>query len=214
MNYANVFGSNAGKQCVAMSLCSLIYIFSNRSITDSQDLVEIMNMGNELYSALSRISGQTYLLLTELPTMVTVQNTNYQLEFSESYSGNLHGVTLDEGIPYVMPLNCALECLLQESYNTFLITISCNTVSICCTPNGSLKIFDSHARDLLGMPNSYGTCVLLDIQSIDKLVEYFKSLYTYGNLCNLQLAVSVSKQLYTRKSLFPGILLTHTQPVF
>jgi hypothetical protein len=65
----DVFGENAGRQCVAISLCSLIYV---PSILDTSALVNIMNLGNELYSMLSRISRQIYLLLTELPTMVTV----------------------------------------------------------------------------------------------------------------------------------------------
>ena len=159
----DVFGPNAGQQCVAMSLCSLIYNYSNRSINDTEDLVQIMNIGNELYSALSRSSRQTYLLLTELPTMATVLNTNYQLEFSESYSGNLHAATLNENIPYVMPLYCALQSLIQESYNSFLLTIGCNTVSIYIIPNGLLKILDSHARDSFGMAHSHGTCVLLEV---------------------------------------------------
>ena len=136
----NVFGSNAGRQCVAMSLCALIYNFRNQSmdctINYSEQLVEIMNLGNELYSALSRLSRQSYLLLTELPSMVTVLNTDYQLEFSESYSNNLHAVTLNENIPHVMPLDCALQCLVQESYNSFLLIIGSNTVAIYSIPNG------------------------------------------------------------------------------
>ena len=43
----NVFGPNAGQQCVAISLCSLIYNYSNKSITDSRDLIHIMNIGND-----------------------------------------------------------------------------------------------------------------------------------------------------------------------
>ena len=66
------------------NLCSLIYINRNNSIVDFNGLVNIMQMGNELYIALSRLSRQTYLLLRELPTMVTVQDTNYSLEFSKS----------------------------------------------------------------------------------------------------------------------------------
>ena len=53
-----IFGENAGRQCVPMSLCSLIY--RNNSMSDSSDLVDIMNLGNQLYSTLSR---QMYLLL-------------------------------------------------------------------------------------------------------------------------------------------------------
>ena len=70
----DLFGSNAGRQCVAMSLCSLIFNYSNGSITDSGDLIQIMNLGNELYSVLSRLLGQSYLLLSELPTMVTAKH--------------------------------------------------------------------------------------------------------------------------------------------
>ena len=49
-----------------------------------------MNMGNELYSMLSRLSRQQYLLLSEIPTMVSVDNNDYSLELSESYTDDLH----------------------------------------------------------------------------------------------------------------------------
>ena len=42
----HVFGENAGRQCVPMSLCSLIYVYRNGSILDSTTLVNIMNLGN------------------------------------------------------------------------------------------------------------------------------------------------------------------------
>ena len=44
-------------------------------------------------------------------------------------------------------------------------------------PNGSLKIFDSHARDPFGFPHPHGTCVLLEVSSINNLIEYFKMFY-------------------------------------
>ncbi len=58
----DVFGENAGRQCVAISLCSLIYVHGNGSILDTSALVDIMNLGNELYSMLSRISRLTYFI--------------------------------------------------------------------------------------------------------------------------------------------------------
>ena len=173
----DVFGTNAGQQCVPMSLCALIYKYTKTSITDPEDLTIIMNIGNELYSALSRLSRQTYLLLTELPSMVTMLDTNYQLVFSESYTGNLHAVTIDESIPYVMPLTCALQNLLHENYDLFLVTIGCNAVSVYLMSNGSLKIFDSHARDSFGIAHPHGTCVLLEVNSVHNLAEYFKTCY-------------------------------------
>ena len=47
-----VFGSNAGKQCVAMSLIAILFDFMY-SIRSSSDLKEIMNVSNELYTRLS-----------------------------------------------------------------------------------------------------------------------------------------------------------------
>ena len=77
----DIFGPNAGNQCLAMSLCFLIYNYSHDSITTSEDLIQIMNIGNELYGALSKLSRQRLLLLTEeVPTMVTVLDTNYEIE--------------------------------------------------------------------------------------------------------------------------------------
>ena len=42
------FGENAGKQCVAMSLSALIYN-KIKGIHSCNDLVQIMEMGNQLY---------------------------------------------------------------------------------------------------------------------------------------------------------------------
>ena len=41
------------------------------------------------------------------------------------------------------------------------------------------KIFDSHARDLSGKGQPQGTCVLLEVPSLDSLVHYFQS--THNN---------------------------------
>ena len=46
------FGENAGKQCVAMSLSDLIYKI--KGMQSCNNLVQIMEMGNQLYSTLSQ----------------------------------------------------------------------------------------------------------------------------------------------------------------
>ena len=66
---------------------------------------------------------------------------------------------IDENIFYVMPFACALQNLLQENYDSILATIECNTVSADLMRNDSLKIFDSHARDSLGIAQPHWTCV-------------------------------------------------------
>ena len=55
-----VFKENAGQQCVAMSLCSLIY-FKIRRITSVDDMIQIMTVGNQLYSSLSLLARQSML---------------------------------------------------------------------------------------------------------------------------------------------------------
>ena len=49
-----VFGENAGQQCVAMSLCALIY--SKIRITLVDDMIQIMTVGYQLYSSLSLLT--------------------------------------------------------------------------------------------------------------------------------------------------------------
>lgn len=172
-----LFGLNAGQQCMAMSLCALIYNYAN-TINTSSDLVTVMNIGNELYSGLSRLSCQSYLMLTELPELVTVLNKTYQLKYSPSYSGNLHAddCGLDD-FAYCMPLDSALESLKQENFNSFLLTVEYNTVAIYYTNDCTYKIFDAHARDVFGMSHPQGTCVLLEVASTNDLKLYFQSFY-------------------------------------
>ena len=86
-----LFGLNAGSQCVAMSLTALIYNHRN-TIVSSRDLQNVMNIGNELYTSLSRLSKQTYLLLTELPEIVCVFECNYHLQYSPSFTDTIHDI--------------------------------------------------------------------------------------------------------------------------
>ena len=137
-----------------------------------------MAFGNELYSVLSAITGQNYLLLTELPDKLEIQGINYELYFSDSYTGQLYTLVFNEDNPYVVPLQYAFEHLLQQGYNSFLLTTGCTTVSVYTVTNCLFKVFDSHARDSCGMVDPTGTCVLLELDSIINLIEYFKTLHS------------------------------------
>ena len=98
-----------------------------------------------------------------------------------------------------MPFANALQSLLQQNYNSFLITIACNTVSVYLMPNGSLKLFDSHARDSFGMAHPHGTCVLLELTSLDYLTEYFKTCYKGDILYELKGVTITVAQLTSNK---------------
>ena len=82
-----VLGQNAGQQCDAMSLC----LYHNmKGIDNPDDLKQIMHIGNQLYSSLSLLSRQSFLLLTDLRSMLTVLEEDYQLTYSESNTGIVH----------------------------------------------------------------------------------------------------------------------------
>ena len=49
-----------------MSLCALIYS-KIRRITSVDDMIQIITVGNQLYSSLSFLARQPMLILTELP---------------------------------------------------------------------------------------------------------------------------------------------------
>ena len=58
-----VFGENAGQQCVAMSLCALIYSKITK-ITSVDDMTQIMIVGIQLYCSLSLLARESMLMLT------------------------------------------------------------------------------------------------------------------------------------------------------
>ena len=78
------------------------------------DLVNI-----QLYSGLSSLSKQSYLLLTEVPKMIIVFYINYQLQYSPSYTGTIHGTCEVQDFNYCMSFANAMQALLGQNYNSF-----------------------------------------------------------------------------------------------
>ena len=70
------------------SLCPLIYN-NKQGINSANHLVSIMNIqGNQLYSSLSQLTRQSFLMQTELPTLLNVFEADYELQYSESYTAS------------------------------------------------------------------------------------------------------------------------------
>ena len=154
-----------------MSLCSLIYNDA-QGISSANDLIQIMNIGNQLYSSLSRLARQAYLMQSELPTALNVFDTDYQLEYSESYSGTVHQEIAIEGYQYCTSLPRAFESLIFESYTNFILTVGCITVIV---------IWDSKylilMQEICMVEGSLKVRVLLEVPSLDSLVHYFQSIH-------------------------------------
>ena len=85
-----------------------------------------------------------------------------------------------------MPLGTAFETVLALNYNSFILTVGIIGVGIYSIEGGGYKVFDSHAKDMYGNSHSEGTCVLLEIPSILKLVQFFQSLYRNEDIYELK----------------------------
>ena len=108
-----------------------------KGIGNPDELKQIMHIGSKPYSSLSQLSRQSFLLLADLPSMLTVLGEDYQLEYSESYTGNVHDEPTIEGYQYCMGLKRAFESLISEQYRSYILTIGCIVVSInYCADNG------------------------------------------------------------------------------
>jgi len=135
-----------------------------------------------LYSTLSQCTGQVYSMQTELSSMigdryVWEKSFTSLIYYSESCTGNLnHCDSIIEGYQYIMSQNRAFESLLSQNYSSFILTIECIGVSIYHTDNGSYKVFDSYARDEYGRSQPSGACALLEVPSIESLVQFFQTI--------------------------------------
>ena len=126
---------------------------------------------------MSQLTRQSFLMQTELPTLLNVFETDYEPQCSESYTGTIHKEATIEGYQCCTCLDKAFQSLISENFNNLVLTIGCTAVAIYCKGNVGLKILDSHARDIYSRSHPQGTCVLLEVSSLNSLVHYFQSIH-------------------------------------
>ena len=84
-----MFGMNAGKQCVAISLYAVVYKeIKSVNIWDMLMLNSILICGNSLYSIISQSMNKSYLLLTDIPQFVDIENHVFNLQYSDPFQGH------------------------------------------------------------------------------------------------------------------------------
>ena len=139
-----------------MSLCALIYskITKITSVDDMTQIMIVSNCGIQLYSSLSLLARQSMLILTELPGMVTVFEQFFHLEYSDSYTCNIHHYCICHS------QGTAFETLLALNYNSFSLMVTIIGVGIYSIEAGGYNVFDSHARDMYHNSHSEGTCIV------------------------------------------------------
>ena len=91
------FGQNAGKQCVAMSLTAIIHTQVKDITTwDSSFLNTILSVGNNPYTCINNSIKKDFLLLTDVPEIISVDNKLYYLQYSDSFTGDVFMITDNE----------------------------------------------------------------------------------------------------------------------
>ena len=130
-----------------------------------------MVCGDNLYGTISQSINKNYLLLTDVPEFVDMNNITFNLEYSDSFSGALLMTVNND--PFVTLENALNEVFHSLNYKSCLLTIGMNTVAIMMPFPDVFKVFDSHARDLYGMPSMSGYCVLISVEGVQNLVQYF-----------------------------------------
>ena len=66
---------------------------------------------------------------TELPTLLNVFETDYNLQYSESYTATIHQETTIEGYQYCTSLDRAFQSLTSQDFKKFVLTIGCTAVA-------------------------------------------------------------------------------------
>lgn len=98
-----------------------------------------------------------YLLVTDVPSMVSMYHKVFTLHYSDSLAGNLH-LTSNHGpnMSHEDPLSDVFS-----NYSCCLLAMGIDTVAALKNSERSFKIFDSHSKDLLGMPHSFRTLLYI-----------------------------------------------------
>ena len=76
--------------------------------------------------------------------------------------------------PYVTLRHALNKIFELSTYRSCLLTVGMNTVAILMLFPSVLKIFYPHSRDLHGVPCAFGYAVLISIEGLENLVDYFR----------------------------------------
>ena len=110
-------------------------------------------------------------------TALNVFDSDYQLGYSESYSGTVHQETAIEGYQNGTPLRRAFELLISENYTKFIIlTVRCNAVVIVIWGSKYLVLMLEicMVKNNIKVPSSTSR---YELPSLDSLVHYFQTIH-------------------------------------
>ena len=168
---------------MANSLIAVVFNAGNNCFLWDRGIMDrILHIGNSFYGYVKKCIGKDRILLSELPSELSINSECYILTYGESMAG---GVNMLNGSDCYFSLFEALSCVRLE-FSSCLLTIECNTVAIFFR-NDVCKLFDPHARDIYGDASISGTSVLLEFNEVEKLICYIQEFYSYLTVAAFEL---------------------------
>lgn len=138
------------------------------------DVDDLLQRGTDLFMS---IGIQQHLLISELPTEISIVNRSFSVTYLEPRSGMVSQKN-DDANSLSFTITSALRNGLADS-NACFLTIGNNpgvTVGIFKKDDGNMLVFDSHSRDQFGRCCPNGKAVLLELTSLQGLSLYVRDM--------------------------------------
>ncbi|CAC5405760.1 unnamed protein product [Mytilus coruscus] len=162
------FGIDSGKQCVANCLSALGHSkLKDLNDWDPMYLDNVLIDGNEIYRNIH--GDNTYLLVSDLPGMIDMSGKLLEIPRKESITAvvDTSGIIDFSAFGNSLPLDQALQESLIDYDACFICAY--DTTFLALKHNQDLLLFDSHARNELGLKDSDGKSLLLKLRNLDHL---------------------------------------------
>ena len=182
---------NGGRQCVCVSLAFL----ASQNFDYNQSFVDnILQIGTSLYTRICLHGG--YLLVTELPDEVLINDTHIKLVLHHSRSGMILS-KLDEPKALTFTLSSALQKCFQEEKTCFFTVGNSPAYTIgICHIDTRYTTMDSHSRNRRGRSSPDGKAVIIEVPSLNDLVQYLVDLSNSLSDNDLPFEVTAAKITY------------------
>ena len=168
-----------GRQCLPCCTVFLIRLYMRpfiRSKWHAKDLDEILIQGDYVYNFVKKSlnSLRSYLEPQDLPPFIHIDKTYYNWKVKKTYSGSIHE-NFSGNYPFVnLKLALAMGLSGDESESQYCIFLCRESALAVSCQNGFFIVFDSHARNIEGLPSPDGTSVIIQKKTLQELCLHLR----------------------------------------
>ena len=197
-----------GRQCAFMSLAALLFNRSNLvDLWTQTNVADILCRGDRMYlHALTNkmVPDANTLSIEELLEVATSQNNvEYCWNYNKFYQGSIDRSFCGDG-PF-FSLKQVLINAFSDSLNAMLVLDG--YVMAVITKSDFLNLFDSHARNSLGIPDENGTAAVLKFSELDEFQNHVETLGHCVNVRILKLHLSICMLMFVQLNYLNKVIL-------